>query len=74
MNAIGATAVGVTAVRNDLKLWTIINIESTIILWWSLLDHGLSKHQEVGSTPVKKVTKLKVQCASYELRVRNGAH
>ena len=36
MTAIGATAVGVTAVRYDLKLWTIINIGSTIILWWSL--------------------------------------
>ena len=39
MTAIGATAVGVTAVRNDLKLWTIINIRSTIILWWSLFNH-----------------------------------
>ena len=37
MTAIGATSVGVTAVRNDLKLLTIINIGSTIILWWSLL-------------------------------------
>ena len=37
MTAIGETAVGVTEVRNDLKLWTIINIGSTIILWWSLL-------------------------------------
>ena len=36
MTAIGATAVGVTAVRNYLKLWTIINIGSTIIHWWSL--------------------------------------
>ena len=33
---IGATAVGVTAAKNDLQLWTIINIGSTIILWWSL--------------------------------------
>jgi hypothetical protein len=32
MTAIGATAVVVTAVRNDLKLKTIINIGSTIIL------------------------------------------
>ena len=39
MTAIGATAVGVTAVRNDLKLKTIINIGSTIILWWSLFLH-----------------------------------
>ena len=31
-----ATAVGSTAVRNNLKLWTIINIASTIVLWWSL--------------------------------------
>ena len=38
MTAIGATAVVVTAVRNDLKLWTIINIGSTIILWWSLFQ------------------------------------
>ena len=37
MTAIGATAIVVRAVRNDLKLWTIINIGSTIILWWSLL-------------------------------------
>ena len=36
MNAIGATAVVVTAVGNDLKLWMIINFWSTIILWWSL--------------------------------------
>ena len=28
MTVIGATAVGVTAVRNDLKLWKIINIGS----------------------------------------------
>ena len=39
MTAFGATAVVVTAVRNDLKLWTIINIGSTIILWWSLFEH-----------------------------------
>ena len=36
MTAIGATAVVVTAVGNDLKLWMIINFWSTIILWWSL--------------------------------------
>ena len=36
MTAIGVTAVVVTAVRNDHKLWTISNIGSTIILWWSL--------------------------------------
>ena len=41
MTAIGATAVGVTAVRNDLKLWTIINVGSTIILWWSLFFHNI---------------------------------
>jgi hypothetical protein len=35
--AVGSTAVGVTAVRNNLKFWTIINIKSTIIIWWSLL-------------------------------------
>ena len=32
MTAVGATAVGVTAVRNDLKFKRIINIGSTIIL------------------------------------------
>ena len=32
MTEIGATAVGITAVRNDLKHLTIINIGSTIIL------------------------------------------
>ena len=32
MTAVGATAVGVTAVRNDLEFKTIINIGSTIIL------------------------------------------
>ena len=37
MTAIGATAVVVTVVRNDLKLWKIINIGSNIILYWSLL-------------------------------------
>ena len=42
MTAIGAPAVVVTAVRNDLKLWTIINIGSTIILWWSLFDIYMS--------------------------------
>ena len=36
MTSVGATAVVVTAVGNDLKLWTNINIGSTIILWWSL--------------------------------------
>ena len=46
MTAIGVTAVDVTAVRNDLKLWTIITIGSTIILWWSLF----SRHQAV--TPI----------------------
>ena len=42
MTAIGATAVVVTAVKNDLKLLTIINIGSTIILWWSLYSLHLS--------------------------------
>ena len=37
MNSVGATSVVVTAVGNDLKFWTIINIGLTIILWWSLL-------------------------------------
>ena len=45
MTSIGATAIGVTAaaaaaaaaVRNDLKLWMIINIGSTYILWWFML-------------------------------------
>ena len=32
MTAVGATAVGVTAARNNLKSKTIINIGSTIIL------------------------------------------
>ena len=36
MTAVGATAVVVTAVRNNLKSKTIDNIGSTIILWWSL--------------------------------------
>ena len=36
MITIGATSVGVRAVRNDLKLWTILNIGSNIILCWSL--------------------------------------
>ena len=40
MTAVGVTAVGVTTVRNDLKLWKIINIGSTIILWWSLLSRN----------------------------------
>ena len=31
-SAVGATAVGETAVRNNLKIITIINIGSTIIL------------------------------------------
>ena len=39
MTAIVARAVGVTAVRYDLKLWTIINIGSIIILWWSLSSY-----------------------------------
>ena len=38
MTTIGATAVGVTAIRNNLKFWTIINIGSPIILWWSLFQ------------------------------------
>ena len=29
--AVGTTAVGVTAVRNNLEFWTIRNIETTII-------------------------------------------
>ena len=41
MTAIGATAVVVTAVRNDHKLWTISNIGSTIILWWSLFLYNI---------------------------------
>ena len=36
MTAVGVTAVGVTAVRTKLKFLSIINIGSTIILWYSL--------------------------------------
>ena len=43
MTAIGATEVGVTAVRNDLKLWIIIIIGSTIVLWWSLFLNTIQK-------------------------------
>ena len=38
MTAVGVTEVGVTAVINYHKLLTIINIGSTIILWWSLIQ------------------------------------
>ena len=47
MTAIGATAVVLTAVRNDLKLWTIINIGSTIILWWSLFQYSILKNDKL---------------------------
>ena len=38
MITVGVTAVGVTALKNYIKFWTIINIRSTIILWWSLYN------------------------------------
>ena len=38
MTAVGATAVGVTAVRNKLEFETFINIGSTILLWMTLVD------------------------------------
>ena len=37
---VGVTTVGVIAVRNDLKLWTIINIQSTNILYWFLFKYA----------------------------------
>ena len=36
MTAVGATVVWV---ENNLTFWTIINIGSTIILWWSLFSN-----------------------------------
>ena len=54
MTAVGATAVGVTAVKKNLKSKTTINIGSTIILWWSLFSSSgvnIRVHQEIQCLP-----------------------
>ena len=50
MTAVGATAVGVTAVRNNLEFEMIINIRSTIIIRMILVD--MYNHPLSLSTPV----------------------
>ena len=64
MTGIRVTAVVVTAIRNDLKHWMIINIGSTIILWWSVFQ-WVGGHRErdllQGSNNIMK------QCAQCSL-------
>ena len=56
------SVVGSTAARNNLEFWNIINIGSTIILWWSVLHklgvRGYGEYSDLfslfGSRPQRK--------------------
>ena len=64
MTAVGSTAVGVPAFRNDLKFWRIINIGSTIILWWFLFNYTLMKKANLSLTSVN-ICLIREVCDSF---------